>query len=88
VLAAHAWTVGEPYSFVGNFKKVIAILMMLPTAALIAGFVVMSISFLWTAILTYKALASDQLSIDVLSAAGQLFVACLFGMALAAKLKA
>jgi len=89
VLAGHAWTTGgEPYSLVGNFKKVIAILMTLPTAALIAGFVGISMTFPWSAIAAYKALASGQLNMGVLGAAGQLFVSFLFGMALVAKLRA
>jgi hypothetical protein len=87
-LAEHPWTVGEPYSLVGNFKKAIAVLMMLPTAALIAGFVVMLISFPLSAIPAYKALASGQLNIDILGAVAQLIVSCLFGMAIVAKLRA
>jgi hypothetical protein len=88
VLAGHSWTIGEPYSLVGNFKKAIAILMTLPTAALIAGFVGMLISWPWSAIAACKALASGQLTIGVLGAATQLFVSCLFGMALVAKIRA
>jgi hypothetical protein len=88
VLAEHSWTIGEPYSLIGNFKKAIAIMMTLPTAALIAGFIGMSITFPWSAIHAHKALASGQLNIDVLGAVTQLLVALLFGMALAAKLRA
>lgn len=73
---------------IGNFKKVIAILMTLPTAALIAGFVVMVISLPWSAIPFYKALATGQLNINLLGAAAQLFLSCLFGVALVAKLRA
>jgi hypothetical protein len=88
VLAEHSWTIGEPYSLIGNFEKVIAIMMTLPTAALIAGFIGMSTTFPWSAIHAYKALASGQLNIDVLAAATQLLVSFLFGTALVAKLRA
>jgi hypothetical protein len=88
VLAEHSRTIGEPYSLIGNIRKVIAIMMMLPTAALIAGFVALSITFPWQAIHAYKALAAGQLNIDVLGAAAQLLVSALFGMALVAKLRA
>jgi hypothetical protein len=88
VLAEHPWTVGEPYSFVGNTKKVSAVMMMLPTAALIAGLVGMLISFPLSAIPAFRALASGQLNIQVLNAAAQLVVSCLFGMAIVAKLRA
>jgi hypothetical protein len=88
VLAEHSWTIGEPYSLIGNFEKVIAIMMTLPTAALIAGFIGMSTTFPWSAIHAYKALASGQLNIDVLGAATQLLVSFLFGTALVAKLRA
>ena len=88
VLAEQPWTVGEPYSFVGNSKKMIATMMMLPTAALIAGLVAMLISFPLSAIPAWKALASGQLNIQVLSAAAQLIVSCLFGVAIVAKIRA
>jgi hypothetical protein len=88
VLAGQPWTIGEPYSVVGNFKKAIAVMMTLPTAALIAGLCAMLISFPWSAIPAYQALASGQLNIVVLGAACQLIVSCLFGMAIVAKLRA
>jgi hypothetical protein len=48
----------------------------------------MSISFSLSAIPAYRALASGQLNIEVLNAAAQLVVLCLFGMAIFAKLRA
>jgi hypothetical protein len=87
VLAEQPWTVGEPYSLVGNLRKSIALLMMLPTAAFIAGFAGALISFARSAIPAYQALASGQLNIDVLGAAVELIVTCLFGMAIVAKLR-
>jgi hypothetical protein len=88
VLAEQPWTVGQPYSLVGNLRKSIAVLMMLPTAALIAGFAGALISFPRYAIPAYQALGSGQLNIDVLAAAAELIVTCLFGLAIVAKLRA